>query len=128
MLHIICSIINSKVNTFTTGIIQTPAENKIENMRRNEIDNSGDESTFGAGASESSGCNSGESHTGDNLDHDGNGATTSSSLAKRQRMMIQKIFYRKFEMTVSMDSSEKWPNIYRVKELMDGSYKQRSGS
>ena len=101
-------------------------------MRRNEKDDDGDENTPpGAGAGES-GCNSGESsHTGDNLDH-GEGATISSPLAKRRREddNSEDLYRNDCEHEICKDQliremAKKKPNISQVKELMDGSYKQR---
>ena len=99
-------------------------------MRRNEKDD-GDENTP-PGADESSCCNSGEgSHTGDNLDHDG-GVMINSPPAKRRRKDddSEDLYRNDCEHEIYKDQliremAKKKPNISRVNELMDGSYKQR---
>lgn len=104
-------------------------------MRRNEKDDGGDENIPpGAGVVESSGCNSGEgSHTGDNMDGDG-GASSRSPPAKRRKendvSEVQDLYRNDCEHEISKDQliremKKDKPNMPRVKELMDATYKQR---
>ena len=117
-------------------------------MRRNEKAENVDENTPpGAGAGESSGCNSGEgtsgcnsgegssgcnsgegNHAGGSLD--GDGGASPPAKRRKEDEASEDLYRNDCEYQISKDQltremQKKKPNISRVKELMDATYKQR---